>query len=96
MSTLSNTTWTINLASTGSVTFTFNENGTASAGGSIVWYWTESPDGSWMVQTLNPSLQNNVSMVYFGKHSGGQGNGYFTNGWQGALALLQPFTMNKN
>lgn len=97
MSSLANTSWTLTLSQgLGTVTFTFNANGTASAGGSHIWYWTEAPDGSWMIQTLNPMLQNNVSQVYFGQHSGGQGSGYFTNGWSGALALLGQFTMQKN
>ena len=95
MSTLSGTKWNLSLGSVGSVTFTFNSDGTASAGGGNVWYWGETNDGSFEVQTINPVINGNASEIYFGKHNGGQGNGNFINGWNGAKAILSPFTMSK-
>jgi hypothetical protein len=95
--TLSGTTWTFNLGSMGNETVTFNANGTASFGGSKVWYWGEDiPSGQFEVQTPNPTLQNNISVIYFGHHNDGKGGGFFTNGVEsGAKSILSPFTMTK-
>lgn len=96
MSSLANTSWIVDLGQDSKVTFKFNPNGTATADGGGTWYWSEFPNGNWVVQSLNDILQDNVSVIYFGQHSNGQGTGYYTNGWNGAMAELQPFSMTKN
>lgn len=96
MASLANTKWTLTIPDLGETTFTFSSDGTASAGGSLKWYWAEDNNGNWMIQALNPMLQDNCSQVYYGTHQNGQGQGFFTNGWQGAKANLQTFTMVKD
>jgi hypothetical protein len=92
MSSLAGTTWNLD----NGATFTYNADGTANAGGPNDWYWTETSDGNWLIQTKNPILQENVSEIYYGTHANGAGTGYYINGWNGAKAILQSFTMMKN
>jgi len=77
---------------------TFNANGTASFGGSKVWYWGEDiSSGQFEVQTPNPVLQNNMSEIYFGRHNGGTGEGLYINGLKSGTsqANLSSFKLSK-
>ncbi len=96
MSTLANTTWTVNYTNGGVMTVAFAASGAANitfnGGSTASGNWAEAADGHFMFQWPKSTTNPNINEVFFGLHEAGEGSGHDCD----ISTSLRSFTMTRN